>query len=164
MRSLYAVVFSVCLLLAMPNVVHAQTSQDVAEATKVLKDWDAALNLTDNNPAKVEAIVRLYAAPPVLMFLGTKNDHRVTDTAGLRAYFTNLVTNYAPKVRFCREAAVIPVSPSAVLFAGLYLFTLKSEPVLAHYSFLIVRTNEGWRIAHHLSTPWPGTVRAQCST
>ena len=76
--------------------------------------------------------------------------------------FTNLVTNFAPRVQFCRQNAVIQASPTAVLFSGLYLFTLAGQPVLAHYSFLIVRTNDGWRIAHHLSSPWPGPVQAQC--
>jgi hypothetical protein len=165
MRLLYAVVFGACLLLAAPNVVYAGTPEQ--DAYGAVEKWAEAIN--DHS---VPAIVSLYMPdpdykiPPLdpnVFFLGTKSDVRVKNRDGIVRYFYDLVTKDKPKVEICKQRTSIQVSDAAVLFAGLYVFTLhgdKPGPLLAHYSFLVVKRDAVWRIAHHLSSKWPGTMTA----
>lgn len=160
MRLLCAIVFSASLLLAAPNVVHAGPAD---EAYKAVEGWAGAINSNKPDAEKVADIVSRYtpdahdARSTEPLFLGTKSPTLATTKGEIKKYFDHFVEVEKPKVRLCEHAA-ITVSASAVLFAGIYQFTLQGVPVPARYSFLMLNKRGRWLIAHHHSSVRPEGV------
>ena len=149
MRSLHAIVISTCLLVAAPSLASAQAAPTrEQQAYQVVQDWATALDSHD-----VNRIVAKYADPPDVLFFGTKATILATTTAEIRNYFVHFVEE-EPAVSLC-EHKTIKISDKAFLFAGFYDFNLKTGPVYARYTFLMLNFPGGWRIAHHHSAAQP---------
>lgn len=155
MRLHHRLAFSACLLLAAPNVVYARTQSPADDAFAAVKGWAAAINRNNVND-----IVSRYASDvrkadyTIPLFLGTKSPSLATTKEEVKHYFEDFVKE-KPTVVLCKEHEPIKLSKTAVLFAGFYNFTLNGELTRARYSFLMLKLNGVWRIAHHHSSVRP---------
>ena len=114
------------------------------EAFQVLEQWTQAFKSSD-----VDAIVNLYT--PDALFFGTGSQTLVTSTAGIRKYFEQLKTDMPRDAEISNYSSTI-LSDSAVLFTGLDAVSrTQGEKKISgngRFTFIVVKSNQGWRIAH----------------
>ncbi len=102
----------------------------------------------------VEGLVALYAEQTA--FYGSTAE-LYTSPEGVRSYFANLSAKY----RWIRFAPphVIELGPGAVAASGAAIFGTSSDGVEALLAYrmthVIVRANDGWKIAVHHASPMP---------
>ena len=118
-----------------------------ADAFAVIERWIAAFNAFD---------VERTVAPEALV-LGTFSPGLASSSTELHAYFTAAVAT-RPRAEI-RDRAAIVASDSAVMFSGFYDFTQvrngETVVVPARFSFLTVKRDGQWLIAHHHSSARP---------
>lgn len=129
----------------------APAPQDTeAAAFAVIARWIAAFNAGD-----VARTVATYA--PDALVLGTFSPGLASTPAELRAYFTAAAATQPHATM--RDYAAIVVSDAAVIFSGFYDFSQlrNGAPVVvpARFSFLAVKRDGEWLIAHHHSSARP---------
>ena len=112
--------------------------------------WIAAFNAGD-----VERTVATYA--PDALVLGTFSPGLASTTAELRDYFRAAAATQ-PQATM-RDYAAIVASDTAVIFSGFYDFSQirngATVMVPARFSFLTVKRDGQWLIAHHHSSSRP---------
>jgi uncharacterized protein (TIGR02246 family) len=121
-----------------------------ADAFAVIERWIAAFNAFD-----VERTVATYT--PEALVLGTFSPGLASSPTELHSYFTAAVAT-RPRAEM-RDHAAIVASDSAVMFSGFYDFTQvrngETVVVPARFSFLTVKRDGQWLIAHHHSSVRP---------
>jgi uncharacterized protein (TIGR02246 family) len=135
------------MVLIVPTLGKAGTKEDAFAA---IEQWSAALNAGD-----VERIVATYT--PDALVLGTVSPVLASSPDELRKYFS---PGAAAKVQVkIGEYSAIVISDSAVIFSGFYEFSRVSDgkPIEtpARFSFLTVKRDGKWSIAHHHSSVRP---------
>jgi len=156
MRMLYAIVFSVCLLLAPLSAASAQPADC---GSRALKNWKAAID--SGQAARVAGLYATGSSRDKVLFLPTASPYLVTNRKGIVGYFEGFLET-EPKVTFT-ECETILLPGHGALFAGFYYFTKTKDcpdgRLLARFSFLIRRDGI---IAHHHSSVLP--VEKPCQT
>jgi uncharacterized protein (TIGR02246 family) len=117
------------------------------EASAVVDQWAATYSANDR-----DALVKLYA--PDALLLGTTDPvaHRGSDA--IRGYFAAL--EKSDRRNTIREKNVIVLGENAVVVAGFYDFARKEqnyEPRPQRFTFVVVKRDGKWMIAHHHSSP-----------
>jgi len=119
---------------------------DVVAATALVERWALVFNGGD-----LDALTALYADGATL--LGTSSPLLYEGLAPIRSYFSGRsdveLRALSPQV----------VGPGAVLIAGFYDFfrprVERTNRYPARFTFLVVKTGDGWRIRHHHSSALP---------
>lgn len=123
---------------------------ELSAARAPVEEWIAAFNAGD-----VERILATYT--PDALVHGTFNRLMTSNPAELRAYLSAAA---AAKTQVAlAEYSAIVTSADAVTFAGFYDFSLprdgKNVPMPARFSFLVVKRDGRWLIAHQHSSIRP---------
>lgn len=124
-----------------------------AEVRALFGLWNDALATED--PARVAA---RYSRNAIL--LPTVSDEPRTTAAGITDYFTDFLKNRPQGV--IREGVTL-AGPSWAEDAGVYEFTMgvDGSKVEARYTFVYIKEDGEWKIAHHHSSAMPeGLLRA----
>jgi uncharacterized protein (TIGR02246 family) len=103
--------------------------------------WVAAYSSND-----VDALLKVYAPDAILQ--GTSEPQINIGTDAIRRYFRGL-PNSGNKVTI-QERQMVVINPTTVLGLGFYTFRMP-----ARFSFLVVRRDNDWLIAHHHSSSVP---------
>jgi uncharacterized protein (TIGR02246 family) len=134
----------VALLLSLPVLAFGGPAED---ANAVIDQWAALFTAND-----ASALVQLYSADAVV--LGTVSPTIAQGTEAIRAYFSRLPGSGSKVV--IGERRTIVVNDAAVTSAGFYDFTLmrdgQSVPNPARFTFLVIKRDGRWLIAHHHSS------------
>lgn len=123
---------------------------DTTEARAPVDEWIAAFNAGD-----VERILATYT--PEALVLGTFSNGLTADRATLRDY---LAAATAARTQVALGVyQTITTSHDAITFVGFYDFALLkdggSTPLPARFSFLVVKRDGRWLIAHQHSSIRP---------
>ena len=135
--------------LFLPGVASAAPADD---ATAIVEQWVAAFNASD-----VDKIIATYTSDASVH--GTLAPNLAIGTDSLRAYFTP-VTRARNQVKMDSNGTATTLSPDHVVLAGFYEFSGtradgQAFTAPARYTFVLVRRDGAWRIAHHHSSPRP---------
>jgi len=117
------------------------------EASAVVDQWSATYSANDR-----DALVKLYA--PDALLLGTTDPVATRGTDEIRKYFEPL--EKGGRHNTIIEKNVIVLSDTAVAIAGFYDFARKEqnyEPRPSRFTFVVVKRDGKWLIAHHHSSP-----------
>jgi uncharacterized protein (TIGR02246 family) len=117
------------------------------EAGAVVDRWSATYSANDRN-----ALADLYA--PDALLLGTTDPVATRGTQAIREYFAPL--DKGGRRNTIQEKNVIVLSEDAVVVAGFYDFARKEqnyEPRPSRFTFVVVKRDGRWMIAHHHSSP-----------
>ena len=131
-----------CLLSATPAL-----AGPAEEAGAVVDRWSATYSANDRN-----ALAQLYA--PDALLLGTTDPVATRGREQIREYFVAL--DKGGRRNTIQEKNVIVLSPEAVVVAGFYDFARKEqnyEPRPSRFTFVVVKRDGIWSIAHHHSSP-----------
>jgi uncharacterized protein (TIGR02246 family) len=122
------------------------------DATAAIEQWAAAFNSSD-----VEKVVANYTSDATVH--GTVSPELASGQSAVRAYFSTL-----PRTKFqvsLGESSASVLSGDAVVLAGFYEFS-GTQPSSgsaftspARYTFVVVRRDGQWKIAHHHSSTRP---------
>jgi ketosteroid isomerase-like protein len=140
--------YAVALIsLLAPAEVRAGPAED---ANAIVANWAASYSAND-----IDALLGLYSADAIL--LGTTSPI-IADTAeSRRAYFARLPGTGNKSV--IGDHRTMVASDTVVLVTGFYDFTIvrdgKPTESPSRFSMLVVNQGDGWRIAHHHSSPRP---------
>jgi uncharacterized protein (TIGR02246 family) len=126
------------LLALLPVKTFAAPAEDGAAA---IDRWVAAYSSND-----VDALLKVYAPDAILQ--GTSEPQINIGSDAIRRYFRGL-PNSGNKVTI-QERRMVVINPTTVLGLGFYTFRMP-----ARFSFLIVRRDNEWFIAHHHSSSIP---------
>jgi uncharacterized protein (TIGR02246 family) len=132
-----------CLVAFNPVGAVAGPAEDAAA---VIEKWSATYSANDP-----DALVKLYAPDAVL--LGTRSPIMSVGSQGIAAYFKRLKgTGNKNEIV---EKRMITINDSAVVGLGFYNFRPggKEKRNPARFSFLVVKRDGQWLIAHHHSSP-----------
>ena len=130
------------LIAAIMTLTPIETFAGPAEEGAAAIDrWVAAYSAND-----LDALAKAYAPDAILQ--GTSEPQINVGTEALRKYFRNLPGS-GNKV-IIQERRMIVIDDTTVLGVGFYIFR---NP--ARFSFLVVKSGEGWFIAHHHSSSIP---------
>jgi len=117
------------------------------DANAVIDQWAAAFNAND-----ATAVVQLYTTDGVV--LGTVSPTIAQGTDAIRAYFSRLPGSGNKVV--IGERRTIVINDAAVATAGFYEFMPIRDggpvPTPARFTFLVVKRDGRWLIAHHHSS------------
>lgn len=139
--------------LALALIVSFGASGTVAvagpaeEANAVIDQWSAIYSANDR-----DGLVGLYAPDAVL--LGTTSPIMSEGTEGIQTYFKDLPGS--GRKNTIVERRTIVLSDTAVLGTGFYNFARAAEnntPRPSRFTFLVVKRDGKWMIAHHHSSP-----------
>lgn len=137
--------FIMGLILMSPAVAVAGPAE---EANAVVDRFSAAY--TSNDP---ETVVKLYSPDAIL--LGTVSPVLSMGTEAIRKYFS-MIKGSGNK-NAIQERHTIVLGDNAVVVTGFYEFTRMKEgkpvPGPSRFTMLITKSGDGWRIAHHHSSP-----------
>ena len=132
------------LFLLLPAIAFGGPAED---ANTVIDQWAALFNAND-----APALVQLYSTDAVV--LGTVSPTIAQGTEAIRAYFSRLPGSGTKVVIGDRRTIV--VNDAAVTSAGFYDFTIVRDgqpvPNPARFTFLVVKRDGRWVIAHHHSS------------
>jgi uncharacterized protein (TIGR02246 family) len=143
--------FVVPAVFAVAATIYAAHADQRGDAYASVERWSEAFNSGD-----VEQIVGLYTSDALV--LGTLSPDLTSTPEDLRAYFQ---TAAAAKLRVkLGDHSAVAISPDAVAIAGFYDFLRPGpdgQPVVvpARFSFVIVKKDGLWRVAHHHSSLRP---------
>ena len=122
------------------------------DAFSVIEQFKKAYDTSDP-----PTIVKLFAADTV--FLGTTMQRPTRDRAAILEYFKASASANLPKKVEIENYEALQLSDAAVLFTGQNIFTQTRDgkPVAtpARFTFLIVKTSDGWQIGHFHSSRRP---------
>jgi uncharacterized protein (TIGR02246 family) len=141
----------VSALLAVAAVIPPALAGEREDAYAGVERWSAAFNAGD-----VEQIVRMYTNDALL--LGTLSPDMTSKPDDLRAYFRAAA---AAKLQVkLGDHSVVALAKDAVAIAGFYDFSRPAadgQPVVvpARSSFVMVKKDGIWKIAHHHSSVRP---------
>lgn len=133
---------STCLLSC--SVALAGPADDAAA---LVERWSATYSENDR-----DALARLYA--PDALLLGTTDPQATRGADAIREYFKPL--DSGGRRNAIRERNVIVLGDDAVVVTGFYDFSRKEqnyEPRPSRFTFVVVRRDGKWMIAHHHSSP-----------
>lgn len=120
------------------------------DAYATVQRWEHAFNQGDH-----DAVAALYAPDAILW--GTLAPQLITTPAAIRTYFAE-AAGAGLKVALGTHASTA-VSETCVVDAGHYELTRlrdgQNAAFPARYSFVLMRTNAAWMIAHHHSSMLP---------
>jgi uncharacterized protein (TIGR02246 family) len=141
----------VSALFAVAVVIPPAFADEREDAYASIERWSEAFNSGD-----VEQIVRMYSNDALV--LGTLSSGMTTKSDDLRAYF-NAAAAAKLQVKLGAHSAVA-LAEDAVAIAGFYDFSTPApdgQPVVvpARFSFVMVKRDGIWRIAHHHSSVRP---------
>jgi uncharacterized protein (TIGR02246 family) len=139
------------LLTFAPMLALAGPAED---ADVVVNRWAAAFTAND-----ADAVVKLYTPDAIL--LGTASTVIAEGTAPIRDYFKGL-PGTGNKVAIGDHRTAV-LSDGAVLVTGFYEFTPirngQPTPTPARFTFIVVKRDGEWLIAHHHSSRRPEPVQ-----
>ena len=141
----------VSALFAVAVITPPALADERADAYAGVERWSAAFNSGD-----VEQIVRMYTDDALV--LGTLSPGMISKPDDLRAYFKAAAAAKL-QVKLGGHSAVA-LAKDAVAIAGFYDFSRPAadgQPVVvpARFSFVMVKKDGIWRIAHHQSSVRP---------
>ena len=120
------------------------------DANAVIDQWAALFSAND-----LAAFLNLYSADAVV--LGTVSPTIAESTDAIRAYFSRLPGSGSKVV--IGERRTIVLNDQAVTCVGFYDFTIIRDgqpvPTPARFTFLVVKRDGRWLIAHHHSSSRP---------
>lgn len=143
--------------LALALIVWFGTSGTVAlagpaeDANAVIDNWSATYSANDR-----DALAGLYAPDAVL--LGTTSPVISEGTEGIRQYFKDLPGSGRKNTIIERRTIVL--SETSVVGTGFYNFARATEnntPRPSRFTFVVVKRDGRWMIAHHHSSPLSAT-------
>jgi uncharacterized protein (TIGR02246 family) len=145
MKKVLVAVASLCLC---PVFAVAGPRED---SFQVIEEFKRAFDASD-----VDAVVKLFSSDA--LFLGTVSPTLATTTEQISKYFQGIKQSTPRSITIeSYESKVI--SENAVLFAGMDTFTQTKEgktiSTSARFTFLITKTDQGWRIFHFHSSVRP---------
>lgn len=126
------------VLAFLPIKTFAGPAEDGAST---IDRWVVAYSSND-----VDALLKVYAPDAILQ--GTSEPQINVGTDAIRRYFRGL-PNSGNKVTI-QERRMVVINQTTVLGLGFYTFRMP-----ARFSFLIVRRDNDWLIAHHHSSSVP---------
>jgi uncharacterized protein (TIGR02246 family) len=133
------------LVLVLPAAAQAGPAE---EANAVVDRFSAAYN--SNDP---EEVVKLYTPDAIL--LGTVSPVISIGTDAIRKYFSMI--KGSGNRNSIQERHTIVLGDNAVVVTGFYEFVRMQEgkpvPGPSRFTMVITRSGDGWRIAHHHSSP-----------
>jgi uncharacterized protein (TIGR02246 family) len=135
------------LCVALASVATPVFAGPAEEAGALVDQWSATYSANDRN-----ALVRLYA--PDALLLGTTDPVATRGTEAIREYFVAL--DKGGRSSTIQEKNVIVLGENAVVVAGFYDFARQEqnyEPRPSRFTFVVVRRDGKWMIAHHHSSP-----------
>jgi uncharacterized protein (TIGR02246 family) len=137
--------------ICVASIVSVLTSAAFAgpkeEASAVVDQWSATYSANDR-----EALAKLYA--PDALLLGTTDPVATRGADEIRKYFEPL--DKGGRRNTIVEKNVIVLSDTAVVVTGFYDFARKEqnyEPRPSRFTFVVVKRDGKWVIAHHHSSP-----------
>ena len=136
---------ALCVALAL--VATPTFASPAEEASAVVDQWSAIYSANDRN-----ALAKLYA--PDALLLGTTDAVATRGTDAIWEYFVAL--EKGGRRNAIQEKTAIVLSESAVVVAGFYDFARKEqnyEPRPSRFTFVVVKRDGKWVIAHHHSSP-----------
>ena len=140
-----------CILLAVPTLAPAQTSQTCAPVTEqqvkgFFDRWNASLK-----SLKPDEVLSNYA-PDAILLPTVSNQPRLTQ-AERRDYFAHFLEN---KPQGVIDQRVIHLGCNDALDSGVYTFTMgDGTKVRARYTFAYSYQNSQWLIVSHHSSAMP---------
>jgi uncharacterized protein (TIGR02246 family) len=141
----------VSALFAVAVIIPPALADEREDAYAGVERWSAAFNSGD-----VEQIVRVYTDDALV--LGTLSPGMISKPDDLRAYFKAAA---AAKLQVkLGDHSAVALAKGAVAIAGFYDFSRPAadgQPVVvpARFSFVIVKKDGIWKIAHHQSSVRP---------
>lgn len=139
----------IALIMAVPVSVIAGPKE---EAYQVVDKFQKAFDASD-----VQGIVSLFA--PDAVFLGTLSPKLATETDEIQAYFQAIKTD-TPRLLEIGDYSTLVLSDSVVVFAGMDNFSStkdgKKIDLPARFTFVVTKSERGWRISHFHSSARPG--------
>jgi uncharacterized protein (TIGR02246 family) len=135
------------LCVALASLATPTFAGPAEEASAVVDQWSATYSANDRN-----ALVRLYS--PDALLLGTTDPVATRGTEAIREYFVAL--DKGGRRSTIREKNVIVLGENAAVVAGFYDFARQEqnyEPRPSRFTFVVVRHDGKWMIAHHHSSP-----------
>ena len=137
-------VLLVAVILSFSSPVFAGPAED---ANAVIDQWAALFSAND-----AAALVQLYSTDAVV--LGTVSPTIAQGTDAVRAYFSRLPGSGNKVV--IGERRTIVINDAAVVSAGFYDFMPMRDgqpvPTPARFTFLVLKRDGRWLIAHHHSS------------
>lgn len=133
--------------LFLPGVA---STAPVDDATAIVEQWAAAFNAGD-----VDKIIARYTSDASVH--GTTAPNLAVGTDSLRAYFTP-AARARTQVKMDGNGTATALSPDHIVLAGFYEFSGtradgQAFTAPARYTFVLVRRDGAWRIAHQHSSP-----------
>lgn len=120
------------------------------DAYAIVQRWEAALNVGD-----ADAVAALYA--PSATIWGTLAQDLATTITDITSYF-HQATRTGLKVKLGRHV-LLPVAEVGMIDAGHYEFSRAADRQIstfpARYSFVLMKQNGAWMIAHQHSSFLP---------
>jgi uncharacterized protein (TIGR02246 family) len=141
----------VSALFAVAVIIPPALADEREDAYAGVERWSAAFNSGD-----VEQIVRVYTDDALV--LGTLSPGMISKPDDLRAYFKAAA---AAKLQVkLGDHSAVALAKGAVAIAGFYDFSRPAadgQPVVvpARFSFVMVKKDGIWKIAHHQSSVRP---------
>jgi uncharacterized protein (TIGR02246 family) len=141
----------VSALFAVAVIIPPALADEREDAYAGVERWSAAFNSGD-----VEQIVRVYTDDALV--LGTLSPGMISKPDDLRAYFKAAA---AAKLQVkLGDHSAVALAKDAVAIAGFYDFSRPAadgQPVVvpARFSFVMVKNDGIWKIAHHQSSVRP---------
>jgi uncharacterized protein (TIGR02246 family) len=135
------------LCVALVLVATPTLASPAEEASAVVDQWSATYSANDRN-----TLVKLYA--PDALLLGTTDPVATHGTEAIREYFVAL--DKGGRRNTIQEKNVIVLGENAAVVAGFYDFARKEqgyEPRPSRFTFVVVKRDGKWVIAHHHSSP-----------
>jgi uncharacterized protein (TIGR02246 family) len=138
-------------LFAVAVIIPPALADEREDAYAGVERWSAAFNSGD-----VEQIVRVYTDDALV--LGTLSPGMISKPDDLRAYFKAAA---AAKLQVkLGDHSAVALAKDAVAIAGFYDFSRpaadgQSVVVPARFSFVMVKNDGIWKIAHHQSSVRP---------
>lgn len=140
-------ILSKILCVALTLAATPALASPAEEASAVVDQWSTTYSANDR-----DALVKLYA--PDALLLGTTDPVATRGTEAIREYFAAL--DKGGRRNTIQEKNVIVLGENAVVVAGFYDFSRKEQdyaPRPSRFTFVVVRRDGKWVIAHHHSSP-----------
>ncbi|TCR70210.1 SgcJ/EcaC family oxidoreductase [Bosea sp. BK604] len=149
---------AMAIMASMPPLILASTSGAFAgpkeDAFEAVRNWAAAFNASD-----VDRIIAAYT--PQASVHGTMGTSLAVGPDALRAYFGPAARRRS-QVKLAEDGAeaMTALGDDQVVAAGFYEFSGtrpdgQAFTAPARYTFVLIRQDGAWRIAHHHSSPRP---------
>ena len=144
-RAILIAAVAYIISIAALQPAHSGTKEDAFAA---VERWVGAYSAAD-----VDKVVASYT--PDALFFGTTSPTLATTPDAIRKYFSGLPARTPRSSVKIGEYSAVVLSEEAVVFSGLYEFSLPSGLAPARFSFVAVKRGGNWLLAHHNSSAVP---------